>query len=265
LPKAETLPLFQKAKQASPQRYQFAVDRHAILQTTPDGKSFYLLWLPEGSGPEAIPPLIVTLHGHGSWVFDEFFLWQPHLAKRGYGILALQWWFGQGERMNDYYLPRQIHEIMETALAQRHVPPRRALLHGFSRGSANIYGVTAFDRAAKQHYVLLTVANAGKPGRDFPVNMDIDDGRFGTQPFADTHWVLYAGAKDPHPDRDGIAGMREARDWIKRLGGTVDLLIEDPNGDHGGFHRNPDNLNAALDLFARLLADPSKRAADRTP
>jgi hypothetical protein len=33
----------------------------------------------------------------------------------------------------------------------------------------------------------------------------------------------------------------------------VDLLIEDPKGDHGGFHRNPENMKAALDVFEKLL------------
>ena len=62
------------------------------------------------------------------------------------------------------------------------------------------------------------------------------------------------GMKDPNPDRDGCPAMRTTRDWVTQYGGTVDLLIEDPNGDHGAFHQNPDNVNAALDVFAKLLS-----------
>ncbi|MEK7439512.1 MAG: hypothetical protein AABZ78_01825, partial [Chloroflexota bacterium] len=61
------------------------------------------------------------------------------------------------------------------------------------------------------------------------------------------------GMKDPNPDRDGCTGMDEARKWVMGYGGTVDLFIQDPNGDHGAFHRNPNNVNAALDVFDKLL------------
>jgi len=54
------------------------------------------------------------------------------------------------------------------------------------------------------------------------------------------------------PERDGIQGMRETAEWIQKYGGTVDLAIEDPDGGHGGFHRNPKNTNAALDVFDKL-------------
>ena len=98
-----------------------------------------------------------------------------------------------------------------------------------------------------------SIANAGKPGTDFPINVDIQRGKFGSAPFAETHWVMVCGQHDPHPDRDGCSGMREARDWVTTYGGVVDLLIEDPDGDHGAFHKNPANVNAALDVFATRL------------
>lgn len=250
----ETLPLFQQAKKANPKRHQFAVDQHATFHLTPDGKSFYVRWLPPKADERKTVPLVVTLHGHASWAIDEFALWHAALAKRGYGIIALQWWFGQGEKPNDYYRPKELYDIVATVLRERKAVPGSVLLHGFSRGSANIYGVTAFDRASNDRFVLLTVANAGRAAPDFPVNRDIDAGRFGEKPFEGTHWVLYAGALDENPDRDGIPGMRQSRDWVVKHGGIVERLIEDPKGDHGGFHRNPENMNAALDIFARLLA-----------
>lgn len=249
----EPSPLIQQAQTANPERYQFAVDQGAQIVPTTDGKSFYLLWLPAGSDPSNPPPMIVTLHGHDSWAFDEFFLWQSYAAERGYGILALQWWFGGGEDVSDYYLPQEMYPIIENALRANHVQPQTILLHGFSRGSANIYGLTALDRDSGSNFFLLTIANAAGAARDFPINQSLDEGAFGAQPFANTHWVMVCGMNDPNPDKAGCPAMRATRDWVTQYGGTVDLLIEDPNGDHGAFHRNPDNVNAALDVFAQLL------------
>jgi hypothetical protein len=249
----ESLPLFKQAQSADAERYQFAVDQGAQFLPTPDGRSFYIFWLPPGSDPANPPPLIATLHGHGSWAFDEFFLWQPYALKRGYGILALQWWFGQGESVSDYYSPDEIYPIFEAALTQHQIQPGTVLFHGFSRGAANSYGVAALDRAAGHPFFLLTIANSGKASPGFPINEAITAGQFGSHPFAGTHWVLSCGQKDPNPERDGCPGMRETREWLAQLGGSVDLLIEDPNGDHGAFHRNPANVEAALDLFAKLL------------
>lgn len=250
----ESMPLVQQAQDANPERYQFALDQGAQILPTTDGKSFYALWLPEGGDPSNPPPIIVTIHGHGSWAFDEFFLWHSYAAGRGYGILALQWWFGGGEETGDYYLPEEMYSIMENILRANQVQPQTVLLHGFSRGSANTYGLAALDRASGNNFFLLTISNSGGATRNFPINQSIDNGEFGAQPFANTHWVMVCGMNDPNPDRDGCPAMRATRDWVAQYGGTVDLLIEDPNGDHGAFHRNPDNVNAALDAFAQLLA-----------
>ncbi|HBC87656.1 MAG TPA: hypothetical protein DCZ94_11925 [Lentisphaeria bacterium] len=250
----EKLPLFIKAREASAERYKFAAGKGAQILPTPDGRSFYILWFPKGTSSKNPPPMIFTLHGHGSWAFDEFFLWQPHIAKAGYGIVALQWWFGEGEKPNDYYLPREIVHNMAKILGVQNIAKRSVLAHGFSRGSANIYGVTALDNKTDK-FIFMTIANAGKAGDDFPINREIENGLLGPQPLKDTLWITYAGANDPHPDRDGIAGMRKAQDWIKRYGGSIVSAIEDAKGDHGGFHRNPANVENALDTFKRSLND----------
>jgi hypothetical protein len=142
---------------------------------------------------------------------------------------------------------------MDDVLRRTGAKPGTVMLHGFSRGSANSYAVAAFDRKTGNNYFALCVANAGKPGLDFPPNKDIENGRLGPSPLAGTHWVTYAGGKDPHPERDGIQGMRDAAEWIKAYGGTVDLMIEDPEGGHGGFHHNPENVKKALDAFKRRM------------
>lgn len=111
--------LLAQARAAEPTRYQFALAQGAQIMPTHDGKSFYVLWFPPHFQTAPRRVMIATLHGHASWAFDEFYLWQPYAAQRGYAILALQWWFGGGEAMNDYYLPLAMFpETMDRQLAQ---------------------------------------------------------------------------------------------------------------------------------------------------
>ncbi len=246
-------PLLDQARKERAERVDYALKNGASVELTPDGKSFQVLWLPEGADPEHLPPMIVTIHGHGSWAFDEIYLWHREAKKRGYGILAVQWWLGKGEKFQDYLIPQEIYRDLDSVLRRGHAAPGSVLFHGFSRGSANSYAVAALDRTSGNDYFGLIVANSGKPSPDFPPNIDVEKGRFGPQPLEGTHWVTFAGGKDTHPDRDGIAGMREAAEWIRRYGGVVDQAIEDENAGHGGFHRDPKNIEAALDIFEQRL------------
>ncbi len=245
--------LLEKAEQMRGPRVEFARQHAAQISLTPDQKSFYVLWLPPGTDLKNPPPLIVTVGGHSTYAFDDFFVWYPFLKEKGYGLLALQWWLGENQSLHGYLTPREIYESLESILSQTGVRPGTLLLHGFSRGSANIYSIAALDRAGGRKYFRLIVANAGKPNRDYPPTHEIEVGVFGEKPFEGTHWVTFGGGKDPNPDRDGIPGMREAGKWIESYGGKVELAIEDPEGEHGGFHRNPENVKAAFDVFERLL------------
>ncbi len=249
----EDHPLLDQARKADERRYQYAVEQGARIEQTSDGRSFYVLWLPKTkkAGP---PPIIATIHGHGSWAFDEFFLWHKAAEERGFGILAIQWWLGKGEKSQDYLSPDEVYAVVDEVFHAKGVKPGTAMFHGFSRGSANSCAVAASDTHSGNRYFALFVANSGKPGRDFPPNVRIERGEYGEKALTGTHWVTYAGGKDTNPDRDGFEGMRAAGEWIREQGGTIDLAIEDPDGDHGGFHRNPKNIRRALDCFEERLA-----------
>ncbi len=144
------------------------------------------------------------------------------------------------------------------ALRDQDINRGEVLLHGFSRGAANSYALTALDRQRGKFFAL-TISNAGGMARDFPPNIDIVNGRFGAAPFTGAHWGMYCGAKDHNPERDGYPAMQAARELVTRYGATVDLFSHDPDGDYGGFHRNPANVNKALDVFDRLLGREAER------
>jgi uncharacterized protein (TIGR03437 family) len=244
--------LLDRARAANPQRYQFALDKGAQIGVTADQKSFYLLWYPPNM-PAGNRTLIVTTHGSASFAFDEFFLWYDAALAHGHGILALQWWFPTEAPPRDYYSPAEVHAAVEPVLKQQAIKPGRAMLHGFSRGSANGYYVALFDRQAKNNFFGLHLANAGGASTDYPLYLEVTGGRYGATPFAGMRWATFCGGLDPNPDRDGCPAMRRTADFIEQYGGAVDLAIEDQTKGHGGFHQTPSYLDLALTAFDSVL------------
>ena len=107
--------LLERARQANPTRYQFAIDRGAKISATADGRSFLLSWFPSSTGKNG-RTMIVTLHGSSSWAFDEFYLWHEVAARHGHGIIALQWWLANDSAPNDYYGPEEVHQHLVPAV-----------------------------------------------------------------------------------------------------------------------------------------------------
>ena len=197
-------PLLEQAKQKRFPRYQFALRNGAEVGLTPEGKSFYVLWLPQGRSPREMPPMIVTISGHSGWAFDDFFVWQSFVKERGYGLLSIQWWLGTGEEFGDYLDPTEIYAAIDAVFKKEKVKPGTVLFHGFSRGSTNTYAIAAIDRSSNKNYFAVVVANAGKPNSDYPPTRDVEQGRYGSQPLAGSKWVTFGGGRDPNPERDGI-------------------------------------------------------------
>ncbi len=244
--------LLDKARVANPQRYQFALDKGAKILPTSDGRSFYVQWFPAGTVQNQ--PLIVSMHGSASWAFDEFFLWQEQAAASGLGIVAIQWWFGTGEATEDYYTPTALQRELHAALRQLGTAEGSALLHGFSRGSSNIYAAAALDRQAGDRYYAMYLANSGGMTADYPPNTLVSGGSYGYNVYSGTYWIMFCGGKDPNPDRDGCPGMHRSLDWVETYGGVTSLFIEDQAADHGGFHQSPAHIRDALAAFKANLA-----------
>lgn len=244
---ADSASLLGQAQAANAARYQFATSNNAEIRNTSDNKAFTIWWQPGSSTPAGV---IVTLHGHDSYATDEFYLWQPYAQSRGYAILALQWWFGGGETVADYYQPQEMYPIIAQLLTEKGVQPGAVLLHGYSRGSANSYAMTALDAASGNRFISMTLSNSGGAAADFPPNQQIVAGAFGLKPFSGVQWVMYCGELDPDPAASGCPGMSAAKDWVTKYGATFKLLIDDPVGGHGGFMTNSANVDTALAQFA---------------
>lgn len=226
---------FAQAAQLSPE----------VLPTS-DGRSFVVAWKAPGTNPQR---WIVSLHGTRGFATDDLAIWYPSLRDRDVGLLAVQWWIGADDAPRAYYAPLQIYREIDIALQKLGVRPGMAMLHGFSRGSANSYAVAAIDAGRGRHYFSLVVASSGGVATDFPPTRAMLAGAFGDRPLRHTRWVTAAGARDPNPDRDGIPAMRRTAAWLAEQGATVIERIEDPAHGHGALQLNAANARHLLDLF----------------
>lgn len=250
--RADSASLMSQAQLANPVRYSYAATQGAEMRATTDSRAFSIWWQPSaGTAPKGV---IVTLHGHGSWATDEFYLWHPYAKSRGYAVLALQWWFGGGESTADYYTPADMYPLMAKLLSDKGVRPGSAMFVGYSRGSANSYALAALDHAStgRRHFGLV-LSNAGGATLNYPPNQSIMAGDFGPSPYAGLSWAMYCGEKDPDPEINGCPAMNAARDWVTQYGANVVLFIDDPTGDHGGFMTNSANVETALATYATVL------------
>ena len=210
---------------------QYALDSGAQVIPTPDGESFYLLWLPTGSAPAATP-LIVTLHGSHCNAFMEFSSWHPRAASHGCGILALQWYRYRTNPPFDYFPDDTLYSYLDSALSNINYPTGKALLHGFSRGSARSYALVFKDMQSGNNYFCTTISNSGDANLNYELYDSITSGYYGTNVFAGKRWNLFCGALDTIV---GCVKMTNTQSWLQSQGAVIDIFIQDPNLNHDGF------------------------------
>jgi hypothetical protein len=235
--------LYQRAKRGK--WFADAAKLKPDILPTSEGQSFLVVW----KATTKPKHWIVALHGSEGFATDDLAIWHPHLKDRDVGVVCVQWWLGSGDMITSYYTPEQIYREIDKALQKLGVGPGAAMLHGFSRGSANSYAVMALDTGRGRRFFSLAVASSGGVGLDYPPTRAILEDAYGRSPLKGTRWVTAAGLHDPHPDRDGIPGMRRTAAWLKKQGAIVLEAIEDPDHGHGALVRNPKNAQRVLDLF----------------
>lgn len=216
----------------------------AIEIRSVDGSLIHMAWKPSAK----VERWIVSLHGTAGAAKKDLEIWQTSLGGRPVGILAIQWWREQG---NAYLSAFDIYREIDFAASKLDIKPGNALLHGFSRGAANVYAVAAIDNGRGRKLFSLYVASSGGVALDYPPTRAILDGRFGPRPLADTRWVTACGERDPNPDRDGCPAMRKTGKWLREQGAQMILEIEDPNAGHGALQLDPRNAAQMLELFVR--------------
>ncbi len=203
----------------------------AQILATPDSNSFYIQWFPTGATPNTTP-LIVSLHGSHCNAFMEFRSWHQQALQHGCGIIALQWYRYRPNPPYDYFPDDTLYSYFDSALTNISYPSGKALLHGFSRGSARSYAIIFNDIQSGKNYFCTTISNSGSADLNYPLYNSIDTGAYGPTVFAGKHWNLFCGGQDTIV---GCAKMANTQTWLQGQGATVDIFIQDPALDHDGF------------------------------
>lgn len=229
------------------ERVTFAQSIGATMDISVMPSTFALTWVP----PEGAQGVIVTLHGHSAFAYDELYLWYPYAKERHLAIVAVQWWDTLFESEADYLPASYVYTVVTDSLKKHFgTAPPPVVLHGFSRGSAQIFGVAACDAASASPVVKGVIANSGGVEAEYPATLAVEKGTYGQTPYAGQKWVLACGGNDPQPDRSGCPAMERTQPWLEKYGADV-VILEDAQAGHGGFQKNTRLVAQALD---RLLA-----------
>lgn len=232
-----------------PRDREFVEREGGKIVPTEEKEIYTAEWFPEDLDTRKEVRILFTLHGSKGHAESEVKDWHPYAKKRGFAIVALQWWLG-GDR---YLQPREMYKLLDQrldALRKEHasMAANGHLLHGFSRGSANAPGLARIDRETKKGLFVLFVCNSGAwPESNPPPYMrDIADDAFAGQRF-----VGYFGGKDEESGETAVKNGRALRAFIEKRGGKFEKFFEVAEGRHGSFHRSEEMMNATLDLWLK--------------
>ena len=226
-----------------------------VKVATSDSKQYFYYGAPAGQNNAKVKRIIISLPGHGSTAEQDYAAWLPHIKTDSYALASLNWWDGDGEKVDDYYSPADVNKLSRSFLNQQgYDNADLIILEGFSRGSANSYSVIAEDRNAGSPVFDAAISASGKYQTDFPLSANIINGPKSATLYKNVYWVMACGDKDDNPDRDGCPGMQTAKTFVEAHGATVLGFLEDPDGGHGAFHAGNKGLpQQALKLIAQKI------------
>ncbi|MBK9478539.1 MAG: T9SS type A sorting domain-containing protein [Bacteroidetes bacterium] len=219
----------------NPLNVSYAINNGVQVISTPDSSSFYLQWFPPGAIPNSTP-LIVTLHGSKGNAFNEFKSWHTSALSHNCGIIALQYnkYTNVFNYLIGYFHDDTIYNYLDAALMNIAYPSNKALLHGFSLGSARTYAVIYNDIQSGKNYFCTTISNAGKIDLTYPLYNSIN----GIQNvFIGKHWNLFCGPPEPPYTGGACDGLNFTQNWLISKGAIVDIYIQDSLLGHNGFQQ----------------------------
>jgi len=220
--------------------------------------TFFVVWVPPDYAAQERKRVLVVLHGSEGSAYAGVDAELEYAKKHRYILLSVQWWLGEPEA----YLPAlETYAVIELALRYASeaysADPRRSALVAFSRGSAQSFEITYWDRALGNGYFALTIAHSGGIPIDHPpaFTQRLLAGDFGSAPLTGARFFLYCGMKDEEWGIAQCEQMGNAERIVTAYGGIIERLIVDPEGSHQGYRRNPAWHEAGIEAFLRLTVD----------
>ena len=236
-PLSDPAALIRRVAAHYPAVYRFALAHGAQVLADPATGGFTV----HSTRPARPGALIVVLHGHNSNTFREWTAWEPYAAAHGYGLVTVEWQLRFG-RDTSFLDPQTLYDLIVRTVRAVGVAPGHVLLHGFSQGSHEVFGLTQLDRAGAR-IVGLTLAESGGTRDTTPVAS-----------LAGSRWVLYCAGRDQYAYLTGCGRMRQSAAFLRASGARVDRFLVNPTGRHGSLLYDPPLVESALADFATILA-----------
>ncbi len=200
------------------------------------------LWSPS---PSPTTRYLVTLHGSDETAAKEFYWWQPRVEAltactgSDIGVLAIQ--YGRATSSGTEYLlwgdiNLLIDGILEGAVAAGYAARGGHAFHGFSRGSADLYGVAVLDGRDGSRWGTRFITNSGawRPGASPPDPVAEELAAGSATALAGTEFLVFYGLQDHDQGQHGYIGQSGAARAVRQLGGRVEIWV-DVDGCHSAF------------------------------
>ncbi len=216
--------------------------------------TFFTIWIPERF--EEIEDKRALVSVHGSYA-DAYIgtMGELNLARENnYAIIAVQWYLGMEQYLNSREIYELINISVQYAVENYDIDEHSLAYTGFSRGSANSFEVTFWDKYEETDYFVLTISHSGAIPPEQPTEFvsDLLDGEFGTDAFSDKHFFLYCGLQDEEWGTDMCHYMNYTEDLLEEYGAVIEEYIHDNEGGHMGYSESEEYHSSAIDLFLEL-------------
>jgi hypothetical protein len=241
--------ILQIATEKVPDKVKFSQQIGAQVRLSRDGRLFAMTWSPIPN-PRG---WVVVLHDRNGWAPAEVQDWHATLIRRGLGIVAMQWWYGNGTGPASEAPADIVYRELEAVLRGMNMRPGSLMLFGTGRGAEYVYALAAYDRNSGSKFFALNVPNSGAMAADLAANKRIGEGQFGLGPFDDTRWAFVCGTRDADPDRAGCPVLKGASDVVRRFGGKNELSIQIDRGTRASLMTDRAKLDQVLDKYLAVL------------
>ena len=238
-----------------PQALQDLIDEGMRVVNLDDEGAFCALWVPRDYGKVAPARVLVLLHGSDGSAYAEIQDELDYAMDYCYALVAVQWW----DPAEDVYLNAlQTYAVIDLALrylqATYGADPSRSALVAFSRGSAQSFEITYWDRLLGNEYFVLTIAHSGGIPTICPhlFVQRLLAGELGREPFSGTRFFLYCGMEDEEWGTQQCLQMHHAEEIVIAYGGTIVEFVEDLHGAHLGYRLSPGHQLRAIQTFLGL-------------
>jgi len=213
--------------------------------------SYGVVWFPKGFDKLSNRRVMFVIHGSNGNAYAGVYHQLAQAQKHKYGIIALQWWKGANNYMDSKMTEASLYKLY-TKMAERYaINPNQLGLETFSRSAAQALETTYWNnQLGHPHYKLVVLQSGGVPPLNpMPLTQTLMSDNTVKNQFVGYKFFLYCGRKDEEWGEKMCEHVHNSEKIIKRQGGTVVRLIDDPNRGHGGMHQTPVYTDAETQAF----------------